>query len=134
MLPGVLLKLFSSTDSSTQTPVLFPAWLSRLDDEMSLRENYIQGLPRMLELCPCTQAYMNRAFKRYMKLTPTEYINIKRMHSASELLLEGNLDIADICYICGFNNLSYFYAVFRQLYHCTPKAFRGRIRNESRSR
>lgn len=134
MLPGVLLKLFSSTDSSTQTPVLFPAWLSRLDDEMSLRENYIQGLPRMLELCPCTQAYMNRAFKRYMKLTPTEYINIKRMHSASELLLEGNLDIADICYICGFNNLSYFYAVFRQLYHCTPKAFRGRLRNESRSR
>ena len=77
---------------------------------------------------------MNRAFKLYMKLTPTEYINIKRMHSASELLLEGNLDIADICYICGFNNLSYFYAVFRQLYHCTPKAFRGRIRNESRSR
>lgn len=127
MLPGVLLKLLSGTDSLKQPPALFPAWLSRLDDQMSLRENYLQGLPRMLALCPCTQAYMNRAFKRYMKLTPTEYINIKRMHYASELLMEKKHDIAEVCYMSGFNNLSHFYAVFRSIYRCTPKAFMERI-------
>lgn len=124
MLPGVLLRL--ANPSAPVAPEVFPAWLARLDEQMSLRENYTQGLPRMLELCPCTQAYMNRAFRRYMKLTPTEYINIKRMHYASELLMEKKYDIAGVCYMTGFNNMSHFYAVFRSIYHCTPKAFVAR--------
>lgn len=131
MLPGVLLRLLGGGEPSGRAPAIFPAWLSRLDDLMSLQENYIPGLPRMLALCPCTQAYMNRAFKRYMKLTPTEYINTKRMHYASQLLVEQRYDIAEVCYMTGFNNLSHFYTVFRSIYHCTPKTFVERHRQES---
>lgn len=132
LLPGILARMLHRAESEPAQPAIFPAWLSQLDDAMSIRENYVQGLSRMLELCPYSQAYMNRAFKRYMKITPTEYINIKRMHYASELLLEGNRDITEICYMSGFNNLSYFYSVFRLIYQCTPKAFCGRERNESK--
>lgn len=124
-LPGVLHRLLGELGSPA--PEVFPAWLSRLDEQMSLRENYVQGLPRMLELCPCTQAYMNRAFKRYMKLTPTEYINIKRVHYACELLTNHRHDVAEVCYMTGFNNLSHFYAVFRRICRCTPGDLMKRI-------
>ena len=128
LLPGVLDRLLTPTGSSGQ--LVLPPWLSRLDELMSRRENYVQGLPRMQELCPYSQAYMNRMFQRYMKLTPTEYINSKRMHYASELLLEKKYDIAEVCYLSGFNNLSYFYTVFRRHYHCAPGAFAARQRAE----
>lgn len=118
LLPGVLLRLVNP--SAPVAAEVFPAWLARLDEQMSLRDNYVQGLPRMLELCPCTQAYMNRAFKRYMKLTPTEYINIKRIHYACELLTDHRHDVAEVCYMTGFNNLSHFYAMFRRICRCTP--------------
>lgn len=129
LLPGILSWTLDALNIGPQPPEVFPAWLSQLDDAMSIRENYVQGLSRMQELCPYSQSYMNRVFKRCMKVTPTEYINIKRMHYASELLLEGKEDISEICYMTGFNNLSYFYSVFRRLYHCTPKAFCGRARS-----
>lgn len=101
----------------------FPKWLDILDKEMSKRENYIIGLPRMLELCMYSQEHLNRSFKRYLKTTPTEYINSKRLDYASELLLEKNYTATDVCYITGFNNLSYFYSVFKKKYHCTPNQF-----------
>lgn len=123
LLPGILHRLLDPPADENVAPEVFPRWLSQLDDAMSLRENYIQGLPRLQALCPYTQAYTNRVFKRYMKITPTEYINNKRMRYASELLLENRHEVTEICYMVGFNNLSHFYAVFRGIYHCTPKEF-----------
>ncbi len=121
LIPGLLRLLLAAPDGECAAPEVFPQWLSQLDDAMSLRDNYIQGLPRLQALCPYSQAYTNRVFKRYLKMTPTEYINIKRMHYAAELLMEKKHEVADICYMVGFNNLSYFYSVFRDIYHCTPK-------------
>ena len=128
LLPGLLRLLMHPSAGDKTAHEVFPQWLSQLDDAMSLRENYVQGLPRLQALCPYSQAYINRVFRRYMKLTPTEYINAKRMHYAGELLLEKRHEVADICYMVGFNNLSYFYEVFRSIYHCTPKEFAGKAK------
>jgi AraC family cel operon transcriptional repressor len=49
-----------------------------------------------------------------------EYINIKRIHYACELLTDHRHDVAEVCYMTGFNNLSHFYAVFRRICRCTP--------------
>ena len=100
-----------------------PIWLSKWDEEMSKRENYIEGLPKMLELCHYSQEYINRVFKKYFQMTPTEYINAKRMIYAAELLAENKYEIIEICDMCGFGNLSYFYTVFKKQYGCTPYRF-----------
>lgn len=110
-------------DSKECDREVLPAWLSKLDEEMSKRENYIEGLPKMLRLCNYSQEYMTRMFKKYFKMTPTEYINAKRMIYAAELLTEGQNEIVEICDMAGFNNLSYFYTVFKKQYGCTPYRF-----------
>lgn len=112
-----------SIENDNREEELFPKWLLELDQEMNKRENYIVGLPRMIEISMYSQEHLNRTFKRYLKTTPTEYINTKRLGYASELLIEQKYAIADICYMVGFNNLSHFYSVFKKEYKCTPNQF-----------
>lgn len=109
---------------------IFPKWLENLDNEMSKRENYILGLPKMLEISMYSQEYLNRVFKRYFKITPTEYINSKRLIYASELLVEQKFNITEICFMTGFNNLSHFYSVFKKQYKCTPNQFLKKSRSD----
>lgn len=119
----VALYLLQNLELETYEKDIFPKWLETLDVEMSKPENYIAGLPRMLELSMYSQEHLNRVFKRYLKITPTEYINAKRLGYASQLLIEKKYTAADICFMAGFNNLSHFYTVFKKQYQCTPTQF-----------
>lgn len=100
-----------------------PSWLIQLIDLMKVRENFIIGLPRLLELSNISQEHLTREFKKHLNLTPTEFVNIKRLEYATELILANAYDITEICFMCGFNNLSHFYHVFRRQYKCSPKAY-----------
>lgn len=40
-----------------------------------------------MELCNYSQAHVIRSFQKYYKMSPTEYINSKRMVYACELIL-----------------------------------------------
>ncbi len=106
-----------------QEDTVIPIWLSNLIDEMGKKDNYLQGLTRMIELANVSQEHLARGFKRFLGITPTEFINIKRINYGVELLLKGKYSILEICYMCGFNSLSYFYKVFDKHYKCTPKDF-----------
>ena len=103
-----------------------PYWISELLEEMNDKENFIAGLPKMISLSRISQEHLTREFRKYINMTPTEFINIKRMNYAAELLLEQHMEIIDICFECGFNNLSHFYHIFKKTYSCSPKQF---IRN-----
>lgn len=120
ILPELLYRM--KNDNEGQEKVI-PPWLSSLVEEMSKPENFIAGLPKMIDLSGVSQEYLNRVFKNYLELTPTAFINMKRINYSAELLLEGNQSILDICYLCGFNHVGYFYQIFNQVYHCTPKQF-----------
>lgn len=76
-------------------------------------ENFIEGLPRLISLANVSQEYLNRSFRRYLHMSPTEFINMRRMDFAASLILENRMEIIDICQECGFRNLSYFYRVFQ---------------------
>jgi len=94
---------------------------------MSKPENYIAGLPKLLELAHSSQEHLTREFRRHLDLSPTEFINMKRLNYAAELIIEGKMEITEICYACGFNNLSHFYHCFKKQYGCAPKKFSGNV-------
>ncbi len=100
-----------------------PQWMIQLDKQMSVRDNYIKGTKRIYELCNYSQPHIIRSFQKYFQMSPTEYVNSKRMNYVCELLLTQQHSVSEICYIAGFNNLSYFYNVFHKMYHCTPTEF-----------
>ena len=58
--------------------------------------------------------------------TATSVIRLRRLHLAHEQLLQHRhagerLNIAEIAYSAGFNDISYFNRCFRQVFDCTPK-------------
>lgn len=118
--------LYQCRETVKRNDSLIPIWLSKLIEEMSLPSNFEQGLERMISLANISQEHLTREFRKHLKITPTEFINTKRINYAAELLLQRKYEILDISIICGYNNLSYFYEVFKKQYNCTPKQFISR--------
>jgi AraC-like DNA-binding protein len=74
------------------------------------------------------------SFSRYFKLrtrkTFSDFVAEIRLGHASKLLQEDQLSIAEVCFACGFNNLSNFNRQFKLFYQTSPLAFRKQfIRN-----
>ncbi|WP_044201128.1 AraC family transcriptional regulator [Flammeovirga sp. OC4] len=65
-----------------------------------------------------------RKFRQTFDESPKQYINKKRIQKASELLIQTNHRISEICYDCGFNDVGYFSKVFHQHYGFSPSSFR----------
>lgn len=68
------------------------------------------------------------SFSRYFKLrtrkTFSQFVAEIRLGHASRLLQEDQLSVAEVCYSCGFNNLSNFNRQFRRFYQMNPLQFR----------
>ena len=68
------------------------------------------------------------SFSRFMKKRTgknfVEYLNDLRLGFASQFLVNTNKTVSEICYECGYNNLSNFNRVFKQRKGVTPKVFR----------
>lgn len=68
------------------------------------------------------------AFSRFFKLrtgrTLSDYIVDIRIGHAARRLVDTTMTSAEICYECGFNNISNFNRLFRKKKGCSPKEFR----------
>jgi len=112
------------------SPIKIPYWLENLITEMNKPENFTAGLGRMLELACVSQNHLNREMKKHFGLTPTEFINSKRVVYASELVTENKLSVMEICGIYGFESPSNFYYNFRKIFDCTPNEFKKKAKNQ----
>lgn len=76
------------------------------------------------------------AFSRFFKLRTgknlSEYIIDIRLGYAARLLVDSTMTIAEICYDCGFNNLSNFNRIFKKKKNCSPKIFRDNYRKNKK--
>ncbi len=72
------------------------------------------------------------AFSRFFKLrtgkTISEYIIDIRLGIASRKLVDTTMSISEICYDCGFNNVSNFNRIFKRKKGVSPKSFRENYR------
>ena len=109
-----------------------PDWLLHVLDEMAKPENFVQGLPRLIQIANYSQEYINREFRRHLGTTPTRYINELRLHHAHELLTTTDLSIVDICELCGFHNLSHFYTCFYNYFDTSPAKLRRTTGNRNK--
>jgi AraC-like DNA-binding protein len=66
----------------------------------------------------------SRFFKQRTRKTFTSYLNEIRLNHAAKLLIENNRPIVDICYECGFNNLSNFHRYFKAMHNTSPLYYR----------
>ena len=76
--------------------------------------------------CFYNPSYFSRAFKDKFGMTLTEYVNRKRVASASKLLLESDMSVDEISFKVGFFDRSNFYHTFSKIMGTTPSEFRGK--------
>lgn len=74
-----------------------------------------------------SEAAFYKFIKKQTQKTYTEIINEFRINYASKLLTSSEMSISEVCFSCGYNNLSYFNRKFKQLIKETPHSFRKRV-------
>lgn len=77
--------------------------------------------------------YISRLFKRYFQMTFTECLQMIRMIAAAGLLVSTSRPVEEIAADVGYENSSYFHQIFKRRYGMTPKQYRDKTRECSRS-
>lgn len=124
LLTNIFLKYFCLRDERKAD---IPLWLEMTHEKMSLPKNFIVGVERMYEISGKSHEHLSREFKRYYGITPTEFVTQMRLGMAANLLLTSNLSVTDICYECGFENISWFYKCFFKSFSKTPVQYRKNV-------
>ena len=84
-----------------------------------------------LSICDDARTLSSSSFARSKTVSDSrrvqkveEYINDIRLGHATRQLVDSTKTVAEICYECGFNNLSNFNRIFKKKKGCSPKEFR----------
>lgn len=78
-------------------------------------QNYMENisLDTLSEISNFSNAHFCRYFKNKTGITYIEYLLLVRLNKAKDLLNKG-LTVSEVCFECGFNNLSYFIRKFKE--------------------
>lgn len=82
-------------------------------------------LSDLAELVGMSPVSFSRFFHQRTGRTLSEYIVDIRLGFAARMLVDSQKNISEICYECGFNNLSNFNRIFKARRNCTPREFRA---------
>ena len=126
VLADVFVSYFSDIPGSHHSNI--PFWLTQLLREMERPEHFKAGHKCMVALSERSGEHLSRSLKKYCGVTVSEYINGLRINYASNLLLNTNTPIIDICYSSGFQSLSNFYKAFDKVHNMSPSAFRKKYK------
>lgn len=88
-------------------------------------ENYRERitLEQGAEIACMSKHYFCKFFKKVTGYTFLEYLMRFRIDKAKELILEDRQAITEIAYNVGFDNLSYFYRIFKRLTSFNPREY-----------
>ena len=89
---------------------------SRFTDPSYELEKYLRSLPFNYD-------YLRKLFQREMGVTPLQYLNGLRLHTAAEALLNaegGSGSVTDVARMCGFREPLYFSRMFKKKYGLSP--------------
>ena len=89
-------------------------------------------LKQLADMVGMTPVSFSRFFKLRTGKSLSDYIIDIRLGFASRLLVDSTMSVAEICYECGFNNLSNFNRIFKKKKGCSPKEFRENYRKKKK--
>ena len=109
----------TETAASDLSQARWCALLKRMQDELTtnLRIEELAATVQMSSSC------FTRAFKQFTGLTPCNYIIHQRVEKAKQLVLKGELDLADIAADVGFADQAHLTRHFKKLAGMTPAQF-----------
>lgn len=82
-------------------------------------------LDMIAEMSGFSKYHFSRLFKEFAGVSYYKYVNQKRIEYAEVLLIDPETNITDVAIHSGFNSVSSFIRMFKQLKGCTPTEFRN---------
>ena len=87
-------------------------------------------LASLADMVGMTPVSFSRFFHLRTGKTLSDYVTDIRLGFATRLLVDSTRTVAEVCYDCGFNNLSNFNRMFKRKKGCSPKEFRENYRKK----
>lgn len=84
-------------------------------------------LQEVADLCNMTTNAFCRFFKSRTQKSMTQFLNELRIGHACKLLQNEDYSISDVCYECGYNNLTNFNKFFKNIKGKTPSEYRKNL-------
>ena len=98
-----------------------------LNDITRIIEDHVDdpdlNVNKLCEYTGISSKQIYRKIKQLTGLTPVDYIRSIRMKKAAMLLAQKKFSVAEVMYLVGFSNYSYFSKCFQAKYGKTPKQF-----------
>lgn len=103
--------------------VLFSETLDYID------KHYNEGLTLedMASRTGFSKFHFSRLFKKYTHYNFIDYLHLRRIKEAEQLLLRNDISISDVAFSSGFSSISTFNRIFKQEKGCSPSEYRYRF-------
>jgi len=128
--------LYDLSVSRNQKVLATPTYIGRFITSKSRRieriNNYIQQnlnqnirIKEAADMVNMSETAFSHFFKKHTQRSFSDYITDLRIGNAARQLIETEKTISEICYDCGFNNISNFNRIFKKKLGFTPSEFRS---------
>lgn len=94
-----------------------------------MEDNYCfnMELAQLAKLSGRSLAAFKRDVQEVFGMPPGRWIRQRRLERARTLLGRGELQVSEVAFQCGFENLSHFSRAFKEAYGTTPATVRGQL-------
>ncbi len=101
-----------------------PEWLKQGLAELEKMEAATWSPSILVKCCCKSREHVARTFQAVLGVSMSRYMNDMKLTKAKTQLLYTNTEIVDICFDAGFNNINYFYRLFKKRFMMTPGNYR----------
>lgn len=119
-------KTLSTTSFANVEESINSRRIKKIKDYIASHYQEILSLEELASIAGMTPTAFSRFFKLHTNQTLSDHIIDIRLGHAIRLLVDTTMTSAEICYACGFNNLSNFNRLFKKKKGCSPSEFRAK--------
>lgn len=117
-------ELLGPPESEKKRDQILPLWLKTLLLDAEGRMGEQLTVKDLSELSGKTPEHLSRTYRRFLATTPSSWLNRQKMERAALMLEHSNTPVLDIALALGFDNLGYFYRLFKRHFGIPPVVFR----------
>lgn len=119
-------RVYELLDILLRTPPAIAKKYRRLQPAIEYIEKHLAmdvNVDFYANLCGMSTSAFRRSFREYVGVSPIEYRNDLRLRYAKMLLISGEYSAEEAAHQSGFNNISFFYRLFRRKFGTSPGKF-----------
>jgi len=99
---------------------ILPVHIKRAVDWIMTRMDQAITVNELAAVACCSRRSLEQGFKQFVGMSPARFIIKVRLQQAREKLLNAEGSVGEVAFACGFTHLSYFSALYKDLYGETP--------------